>query len=63
MGAACTTFSNCRSGLCHTGINQCSDVCATDADCPSTHRCKILPLRTLTDGTTVNVNVCMPASF
>jgi len=63
VGATCTTFSNCRSGLCHTGINQCSDVCATDADCPSTHRCKILPLRTLTDGTTVNVNVCMPASF
>lgn len=63
IGAACAGFQNCRSALCHTGIGQCTDVCGKDSDCPGTHRCKTLEYAQLGDGTTVYINVCLPASY
>lgn len=63
VGASCTGFSNCRSGLCHTGISQCTDVCSTDADCPGTHKCNVLDYGALSDGTPVFINVCMPQAW
>ncbi len=60
VGAACTGFQTCRSGLCHTGLGQCTDTCAVDADCPGTHRCKVLLYGGLDDGTDVYLNVCLP---
>jgi len=60
VGATCTAYSDCRSGLCHTGLTQCTDTCAVDADCPGTHRCKVLLYGALSDGTDVYLNVCLP---
>ena len=51
---------NCRSRLCHGGINQCTDVCSVNADCPGTHRCKVESYGRLPDGTEAFVNVCLP---
>jgi len=63
IGAACSGFSNCRSALCHTVIGQCTDLCATNADCPSSHRCKTLEFAQLGDGRPVYINVCLPTSY
>ena len=62
VGASCTDYQTCRSGLCHTGISQCTDTCGTDADWPATHRCKILGYGQLSDSTQIYLNVCMPAA-
>ena len=61
IGASCTAGSSCRSGLCFTGRNECTDPCATDADCPITHRCKPVAFSSLDDGQQVYVNACLPA--
>jgi hypothetical protein len=60
VGASCSGFATCRSGLCHTGLGQCTDTCAVDADCPGTHRCKVELFGGLEDGTDVYLNVCLP---
>jgi hypothetical protein len=64
-GAACTNFQPCRSGLCFVGnsLNQCTDVCSDDANCPGTHRCKVTQYGQLSDGTDIFINVCLPADF
>jgi hypothetical protein len=63
VGDACSTYTTCRSGLCHTGIGQCTDTCSVDADCPNSHRCKVTELGQLSDDTIVYVNVCLPAAM
>jgi hypothetical protein len=60
VGGPCTDWPVCRSGICHTGISQCVDLCSKDSQCPSTHRCKVLERGQLDDGTTVYFNLCMP---
>ncbi|MBI4814616.1 MAG: hypothetical protein HY791_00050 [Deltaproteobacteria bacterium] len=62
VGDPCTTFDTCRSGLCHTGIGQCVDVCSSDADCPASHRCKIEVFGSI-GFTTAYFNVCEPAEL
>lgn len=63
IGAPCSGFESCRSGLCHTGLGQCTDLCASDGSCPASHRCKVLEYGQLSDGTKVYINVCLPESF
>jgi hypothetical protein len=60
VGASCTSGGDCRSAFCEPTIGQCVDTCSTNADCPSTHRCKVAPAFSLDANTTVDVNVCMP---
>jgi hypothetical protein len=43
VGAQCTTDMDCRSDYCDLSVRMCTDTCATDRDCPATHRCKTLP--------------------
>lgn len=63
VGSRCTDFTNCRSGLCHSTISQCTDFCSQDSDCPAAWRCKVEPYGQLDDGTNVFVNVCMPEAY
>jgi len=63
VGTACSGFEVCRSGLCHLGIGQCTDLCGDDADCPSGYTCKIESAGQLPDGQTVWINVCLPDGF
>jgi len=64
VGAACTGFASCRSGLCHTGIGQCTDMCGKDADCPSTHRCKPVEFgRSTLLQVPIYGNACLPTAF
>jgi hypothetical protein len=58
IGAACTTenaVDECESGaLCAktaSAVLQCQEICAAQADCPSTHNC---------NGTTGPQKVCQP---
>ncbi len=56
-GAACTTNTNCRSGVCNRYNNTCGGHCCSDADCPTLQNCVVYDL----DATTI-VKVCAPRS-
>lgn len=62
VGTGCTDYTPCRSGLCYVGggLNQCTDVCAEDSDCPGTHRCKVTQYGQLGSDINVYINVCLP---
>ncbi len=47
VGAACTEPETCRTGLCNTGLGECSDMCGRDSDCPSGYVCKLVEFGTL----------------
>ncbi len=65
VGASCTGYEPCRSGLCFVGdsLNQCTDTCAVDADCPGTHRCKVTQYGELDSSTPIYINVCLPEGY
>jgi hypothetical protein len=60
VGTPCATFTPCRSGLCHTGLSQCTDTCGVDADCPNGWRCRGALFDELPDQTPIFINVCLP---
>lgn len=63
FGTSCSDAFDCRSMLCNPSINECTDTCATDADCPSNYRCKVDILFELPEGSSLRpffFNVCMP---
>jgi hypothetical protein len=58
VGAACTQGASCRSGLCDTSMNKCTDTCSRDSSCPGGFVCGVALWNTLSDGTQVFANVC-----
>lgn len=63
-GVSCSDGDDCRSGLCYTTVNQCTDTCSRDSDCPSTHVCGVEQYGQLGvasgDPVVVYINVCKP---
>jgi hypothetical protein len=61
MGGACSdpSGSNCRDGFCLGMTNQCTGLCARDADCPASMVCSVEVYGDL-DGEPVFVNICVP---
>jgi hypothetical protein len=60
IGATCMAHSDCRSGFCHPQLGQCTDLCSTNAQCPSTHRCKVELYTRLSSGDAVYADYCFP---
>jgi hypothetical protein len=59
-GSPCSQSSQCRSAMCWSQSGQCTDLCSTDADCPTGLGCKIRLLTHLQGGQQVFMNLCMP---
>ena len=63
VGSFCSSWEPCRSGLCHTVINQCTDTCTIDAHCPPSHRCKVESYGSTQEGVAIFINICAPVAF
>lgn len=56
-GHACTSGTDCASGLCLSGL--CADPCGSESDCPAGFTCANSSVP-LSSGTSVTLDVCVP---